>query len=561
MPLIPTLNDPRFSDPFGSGVRAFLKRAPVVWWVALLVAEIVALRIRLASVAEPGDDAYITLRHVKNLLDGHGYVYNLGEPMLGTSTVLYPLLLTLVCLVTGKDPVSGGVPLALGCEMLNIPLLLCVATRLTGSYHSGAFVALVYAFSRYAALASMIHMEAPLFVLTILGTVTPPLLSNSRRARDISSLFAGLAALTRPEGVLVVVLLLGHRWITERRLPIRDLGFVLITTLPWLIFSIFYFGGPIPQSVRAKRVAYFAYPLQAALELTYHFSYLFIGGELRVGKTPYLPGLAVGLPLWLIGCVRTFKEGREAGVVLFGFNVLFLLAYLVANPFIFLWYVVPLEPAYLIGIVIGIRAIADVAVRSQKARTVGLSAGAVAALLVLPTRYNVYPPVLRALGIDVRGDDRPMLSYRHSFDGTLAGLRYEREGWYKQAADDLAPYVSSTTTILASEFGALGYFSKARLVSSVGHVSPEVVRYLPPLREETEYPAINHSIPVSMVKGLMPEYVVSLEIFIRRSLLKDPWFASEYRLWKKYPVTIFGSDGLYVFERNDLSTTGGEPVS
>src|SRR3972149_2161670 len=39
------------------------------------------------------DDAYITFRYAENIANGNGFVYNIGEPFLGTTTPGYALLL------------------------------------------------------------------------------------------------------------------------------------------------------------------------------------------------------------------------------------------------------------------------------------------------------------------------------------------------------------------------------------------------------------------------------------------------------------------------------------
>ena len=39
------------------------------------------------------DDAFITYRYARNIINGHGFVYNLNEPLLGTSTPLFCRLL------------------------------------------------------------------------------------------------------------------------------------------------------------------------------------------------------------------------------------------------------------------------------------------------------------------------------------------------------------------------------------------------------------------------------------------------------------------------------------
>jgi arabinofuranosyltransferase len=61
------------------------------------------LRVAAVLVSAPVDDAFITYRYARNLAAGHGFVYNLGERVLGTTTPFFTLLLT---------PFAGfGIPL------------------------------------------------------------------------------------------------------------------------------------------------------------------------------------------------------------------------------------------------------------------------------------------------------------------------------------------------------------------------------------------------------------------------------------------------------------------
>jgi hypothetical protein len=67
-----------------------------------------AILIPLLAVAArfvPGprtiDDAYITFRYARNLLEGNGLVFNPGEPVLGTTTPVYALLMAGLGLVAG----------------------------------------------------------------------------------------------------------------------------------------------------------------------------------------------------------------------------------------------------------------------------------------------------------------------------------------------------------------------------------------------------------------------------------------------------------------------------
>ncbi|MFQ5921958.1 MAG: hypothetical protein ACE5M4_03875, partial [Anaerolineales bacterium] len=67
-------------------------RNPLRW--AEVFIPLLAFGVRLIPGPRTIDDAYITFRYARNLLDGHGLVYNPGEAVLGTTTPLFALLLS-----------------------------------------------------------------------------------------------------------------------------------------------------------------------------------------------------------------------------------------------------------------------------------------------------------------------------------------------------------------------------------------------------------------------------------------------------------------------------------
>src|SRR5579872_308278 len=76
------------------GVREAVRIPRVLWILAALA---VAMRAGLAVTTHfTGEDYLITLRYAENLARGHGFVYNLGERVLGTTTPLYTLFLALL---------------------------------------------------------------------------------------------------------------------------------------------------------------------------------------------------------------------------------------------------------------------------------------------------------------------------------------------------------------------------------------------------------------------------------------------------------------------------------
>ncbi|MFP6641670.1 MAG: hypothetical protein VCC04_15605 [Myxococcota bacterium] len=73
--------------------------------LALTLAVTLMLGLRFVDYAY--DDAYITYRYARNLAMGHGFVYNLGQDFLGTTTPLLTLLLAGASALL-PIPLAGG---------------------------------------------------------------------------------------------------------------------------------------------------------------------------------------------------------------------------------------------------------------------------------------------------------------------------------------------------------------------------------------------------------------------------------------------------------------------
>jgi hypothetical protein len=101
--------------------------------------------------------------------------------------------------------------------------------------------------------------------------------------------------------------------------------------------------------------------------------------------------------------------------------------------------------------------------------------------------------------------------------------------------------------VAASEIGALGYYCDCRILDTVGLVTPEAAKYypLPP----SDYVS-NYAIPAELVRELSPAYLVTLDVFIRKSLEGQGWFTGTYRPIWQAATTAFGSESMIVFQRN-----------
>ncbi len=203
------------------------------------------------------DDAYISFRYAQNFVRGHGLVFNIGERVEGYTNFLWTVLLAPFILV-GVEP--GAVAMALGgLFALGTMILL---------YHKFAQKALVVTLSLLLlavdgsfALWSVGGMETAIFTFLLLSAIFAYLQEGEdERLALLSGLLFALAALTRPEGVLVFAVTLLHRafhqLLVERRLLsgpdlLRIFSFLGLYG-PYFLWRYNYYGYLLPNTFYAK---------------------------------------------------------------------------------------------------------------------------------------------------------------------------------------------------------------------------------------------------------------------------------------------------------------------
>jgi len=124
--------------------------------------------------------------------------------------------------------------------------------------------------------------------------------------------------------------------------------------------------------------------------------------------------------------------------------------------------------------------------------------------------------------------------------------RTEREDLYRRAAEFLRPRLAPGDVVAASEIGALGYYCDCRILDTAGLVSPEAVRYYP-LPDDLY--AVNYAVAPDLIRDEAPAYLVSLDVFVRRSLEPAQWFRRGYETAWQADTSVFGSRRLVVFRR------------
>ncbi|GAB4536860.1 MAG: hypothetical protein Kow0063_22830 [Anaerolineae bacterium] len=490
------------------------------------------LGLALAARLVPGprivDDAYITYRYANNLLEGHGFVYNPGEHVLGTTTPLYACLLAGLAFITGwRDFPTLSMTVNALAGTLAVLTLYHLARDFSGRRIVGGGVALLWAVAPYGVTFTIGGMETELTIVLLLAAS----LAHLKGRHLAMAALSALAFLARPDTVLLSGLLWLDLILTRRRIPWREAGIALVLLAPWLVFGLLYFGSPFPHSVAAKTVAYRLPPEAAFVRLLQHYATPFFEQNV-LSPTGVFVVFAMYCALCVIGGIYAFRRNPRVWPLI-AYPFVYFAVFALANPLLFRWYLSPPVPFYFLLIVMGgWRLIHDVvgALISQKSASAGRLVFSLFVLVALALTLNAW---------SLRPDHGPA---RPAPD--MAWFKLEL--LYARAADIVRQHAGPGDTLGAGDIGVLGYRTGMRVLDTVGLITPETTRYYP---ADPAIYVINYAIPADLMLALDPDYIVILEVYGRRGLLPDPEFQSRYRLLAKLETDIYGSDGMLIYGR------------
>jgi hypothetical protein len=399
----------------------------------VLVLAVVLCRLFMVFSFHIYDDAFITYRYAQNLAAGHGMVFNPGaawEPVLGTTAPGYAVLLASCCAL-GAGVVHASLTINIVCDAA-IAWMLTQLMR--GRPLAATLAVLAFAAIPEVGRISVGGMEPPLFVALALGAVCA---ANAGRLA-LAGLLAALDCTVRPEAVLLVgVLALFYVRSWKQALsyfaPVAVVGGVVTA----LLCNVY--GQPIPQSVRAKAGTHGLRP---------HLDR--IADILARSFGPSL-GMRVMVPLATLGYILAFawKSRMRAFIT---FALLMVSAYLAAGVKTWGWYFyVPLV-AWCAALGTGSDALLEFLGRARSAlRFEVLGTRAVLALACVVV-------VVVAL-------------YSRRFPDRVTALVYQPlQKWVTGAGLE-----ARHKTMVASDIGAIGFFSDTLILDSEGLVWPEAV--------------------------------------------------------------------------------------
>lgn len=205
------------------------------------------------------DDAFIVARYARNVVEGHGWVYNLGDRVEGYTSFLW-VGLTAVLGYLGVDYVIAVRSLSLACAVACWMLLFLVAPQI-GIPRQSPFRCIppmLFAASGTIACWSLAGLEACGFALVILGVLytVGEATKTSWTRLVLAGAASGLCVLMRAEGVMIIIAVSAMLRFARREKAWRILICywlpIVMVIGPHLLWRHDYYGYWLPNTFYAK---------------------------------------------------------------------------------------------------------------------------------------------------------------------------------------------------------------------------------------------------------------------------------------------------------------------
>ena len=265
------------------------------------------------------DDAFISFRYARNLLEGHGLVFNVGERVEGYSNFLWTVELAAIWGVLGVRPEYAAPWLSVAFTVGTVAVLLWWALRTPALPYrrltAWMAVGLVCSSATFAVWTSGGGLETRQFTFFIvLAVVGLALHRRNRWGLLTASLSLAAAALTRPEGPLIAAICVAWFAIQSmadagrlrpdwRSIDWHSMAYLIapcaIIISAHFLFRYAYYGEWLPNTYYAKFV-------RPWYEMGYRY----------LSAAAVETGLYLLLPLAWVGLRQRWQECRDGAYAL-----------------------------------------------------------------------------------------------------------------------------------------------------------------------------------------------------------------------------------------------------
>ena len=210
------------------------------------------------------DDAMISMRYARNLVEGHGLVYNIGELVEGFTNPLWTMFMAAVHLLPLPDrfmslPVQIASAVLLACNLL---LVRAIALRIAGGSRAVATgAATLTAFYLPLNHWGLMGMETALQV-AIVGFAVWRLLDamDGRRFPFETLVVLGIGMLLRIDMTALFLAVAAFQWWVlprhRRRTLLWGVGLLALFLGGQTLLRLWYYGDPLPNTYYVKMTGY-----------------------------------------------------------------------------------------------------------------------------------------------------------------------------------------------------------------------------------------------------------------------------------------------------------------
>ncbi|HJX38261.1 MAG TPA: hypothetical protein VJ714_06665 [Anaerolineae bacterium] len=240
-------------------------RLPRHRWIYVALASLILLAHEGFYYRDLGgaavDDAFISFRYAQNLVTGQGLVFNPGEKVEGYTNFLWTVILA-AFMRLGFDPSAVSIVLGAALSVATLWMVYQFFRLISPTEPMIPIIAsLCLAVDGSFALWAVSGMETSMFAFLVLSALACHVWEWQRgKPGLLSGALLALAAMTRPEGVLVFAVLMLHqvlgRLVVRRQLlasaDIAKAGAFLGLYLPYFLWRYYYYGFLLPNTFYAK---------------------------------------------------------------------------------------------------------------------------------------------------------------------------------------------------------------------------------------------------------------------------------------------------------------------
>jgi hypothetical protein len=494
------------------------------------------------------EDALITVLHSENAARGLGltHLQPAGEPPLHGFTsplsVLIPLIGDLVHVGWGLPFIKlvsvfcGAIAVWLGARISQV-IGLPPALALTAA----AFLA----FEHHQILWGMAGMETEVVTVAYLASIY----AMQRGTQWQKGLSFGFCMLARPDAAIWVAIAFGvELWRARKSGNWRGLipvvaGFVLLYA-PWIIFTIAYYGSPVPNTIYAKSFGYrgdefhfrgphkFMRAYNQLYQVLASLGPAYFGNGRLTSLWDHRTVFAIMFVLGVIGTVIAVRRRHPATLLLFAFAVSYTLYLFLGAPIVFGWYTAPVAAAAVICCLYGLWHLMDRAPAASRTRIAAL-----VGIVYIAAIISILPETFRS---------------------DKAIQQYVENGGRKQLGLYIGRVSLPTDTVGTESLGYVGYYSGRVIYDYPGLCSREVVHYT------RTHPHGRNLL--DMMNTLRPTYLVlrPMEYKDDNGVIRYPWITQDYDLVRVFRVPDQGRMKILHPENNidlefDLFRAKGAP--